>query len=173
MQVLIDIPEAKRPGITAARLARNASLPAQVQDGVDAEGNPVMVANPALLATDESYVTWVLGAAVDSYNTMVAPPPPPPPPPGVVNGVPQEVTRRQARTALHQTGRLVLVQSCIDAIKVANQAQGDLVQIEWDDSQTFQRQRPSLIALATNPAPYGLAMTLEELDQLFILAATL
>jgi hypothetical protein len=167
MQVLIDIPESKRPGITAARQARNASLPAQVQDGENT------VPNPALLASDEEYITWVIAQAVDSYNTVVSTPPPPPPPPGVINGVPQEVTRRQARTALHQTGRLALVQPCIDAIKAANPAQGDLVQIEWDDSQTFQRQRPSLIALATNPAPYGLAMTLEELDQLFILAATL
>jgi hypothetical protein len=87
--------------------------------------------------------------------------------------VPQEVTRRQAKAALLQTGRLSLVQGCLDAIKAASPAQGDLVQIEWDDSQTFQRQRPSLIALATNPAPYGLGMTLAQLDELFTLAATL
>jgi hypothetical protein len=87
--------------------------------------------------------------------------------------VPQEVTRRQAKAALLQTGRLQRVQGCVDAIKAASPAQGDLVQIEWDDSQNFQRQRPSLIALATNPAPYGLGMTLAELDDLFTLAATL
>lgn len=68
--------------------------------------------------------------------------------------------------------RLILSDT-VTAALAANPAQGDLVQIEWDDSQTFQRQRPSLISLATGAAPYGLGMTLVQLDELFTLAATL
>jgi hypothetical protein len=109
MQVLIDIPEAKRPGITAARQARNASLPAQIQDGEtvvgqDGEGNPIlgpnMVPNPALIATDEGYITWVLGQAVDSYNQALPAAPPPLPPPGVVGGQAMSCTRKQGIKAL-------------------------------------------------------------------------
>lgn len=42
-------------GITAAREDYNASIPAQVQNGTDNKGKPIMVANPALLATDGDY----------------------------------------------------------------------------------------------------------------------
>lgn len=88
-------------------------------------------------------------------------PPPPPPPP-----VPESVTRRQARQALLLRGKLSLVQPAIDAI--ADATQRGLIQIEWDDSQVFERHRPTLIALAT---AIGLSAT--DLDDLFIFAATL
>src|SRR5207253_1464762 len=128
--------------------------------------------NPALIASDAAYLLARIGTMVDSWAQqadMVSPPPAPPP--GTVNGIPQEVTRRQARQALALTGKLDLVQGCINSIPDAMQR--EMVQIEWDDSQVFQRQRPSLIALATNPAPYGLGMTLADLDALFVRAASL
>lgn len=80
--------------------------------------------------------------------------------------VPQVVTRRQARQALLLAGRLQDVQPAIDAI--ADPVQRSMVQIEWDDSQEFQRTRPTLIALAT-----AIGMTAQDLDNLFTQAAQL
>lgn len=79
MQVLIDIPESARPGITAAREARNAGLPAEVQTGTEEDGTPIMAPNPDLIASDEDYITWVVGRAVDSYNANAGPGPGPGP----------------------------------------------------------------------------------------------
>lgn len=80
--------------------------------------------------------------------------------------VPQSVTRRQAKQALMLAGLLDNIQPAIDAI--ANPVQRQFVQIEWDDSQAFERNRPALIALAT-----ALGMTSEQLDALFITASGL
>lgn len=92
-------------------------------------------------------------------QAWIAPPAPPP-------TVPQSVTRRQARSALLLAGKLSLVQPAIDAITDATQR--GLMQIEFDDSQSFDRQRPALLAMAA-----ALGMSSADLDQLFILAATL
>lgn len=90
----------------------------------------------------------------------------PEPAPVVQPGVPKVVTRRQARQALLLAGRLQDVQPAIDAI--ADPVQRGMVQIEWDDSQEFQRTRPTLIALAT-----AIGMTAQDLDALFMQAAQL
>lgn len=84
----------------------------------------------------------------------------------LAQSVPQVVTRRQARQALLLAGRLQDVQPAIDAI--ADPVQRGMVQIEWDDSQEFQRTRPTLIALAT-----AIGMTEADLDNLFTQAAQL
>ena len=42
------------------------------------------------------------------------------------------------------------------------------MQDEWDDSQTFERNRPSLIALAT-----AIGLSSAEIDAHFLTAATL
>lgn len=81
-------------------------------------------------------------------------------------GVPQSVTRRQARQALLLAGLLQNVQPAIDA--VANPTQRGLLQIEWDDSQSFERQRPALKALAG-----ALGLNDAAIDALFLTAATL
>ena len=47
-------------------------------------------------------------------------------------------------------------------------ALNELAQIEWDDSQVFERNRPILIMLAT-----ALGLSSEQLDDLFITAAGL
>lgn len=60
--------------------------------------------------------------------------------------VPKSVTRRQARQALLLTGLLGQVQPAIDAIP--NPATRAMIQIEWDDSNEFDRNRPALIGLA-------------------------
>ena len=84
------------------------------------------------------------------------------PPPAV----PYSVTRRQARQALLLAGKLAQVQPAIDAI--ANATQRAMVQIEWDDSLHFERDRPALLALSA-----ALGMTAQELDALFVTAAAL
>lgn len=103
-----------------------------------------------------------LAGAYGPVAPYVPPPTPTPPPPMV----PQVVTAVQAQQALLLAGKFASVQPAIDAI--ADPTQRGLVQIEWDRSQTFERQRPTLIALAT-----ALGMDDAELDALFTHAATL
>jgi hypothetical protein len=80
--------------------------------------------------------------------------------------VPQSVTRRQAKQALLLAGKLASVQPAIDAI--ADPAQKATMQIEWDEALEFERNRPSLIAMAT-----AIGLDSAGIDQLFITAATL
>ncbi len=80
--------------------------------------------------------------------------------------VPRSVTRRQARQALLLAGLLDNVQPAINAIP--DPVQRGMAQIEWDDSQQFERERPLLITLAT-----ALGLGAEALDNLFIQAAQL
>lgn len=80
--------------------------------------------------------------------------------------VPVSVTRRQAKQALLLNGLLANVQPAIDAIPDA--AQRAMIQIEWDDSQVFERDRPALIALGS-----ALGLSDLQLDDLFIGAAQL
>lgn len=80
--------------------------------------------------------------------------------------VPQSVTRRQARQALRLANKLHLVQPAIDAI--ADDLQRGLMQDEWDESLTFERQRPSLIELAE-----AIGLNADDLDALFITAGRL
>lgn len=86
--------------------------------------------------------------------------------PALVVSVPERVTRRQARQALLLAGLLSNVQPAINAIPDATQR--GLMQIEWDDSQEFERHRPSLVALAT-----ALGLDAAAVDQLFIRAGGL
>lgn len=175
MQYVTTINPASVPGITAARAAYNASLPATIDGGQKtAEGAPIMVANPALLSSDSAYLDFVLRSAVDSWNRQFAPVIAPPVlPPAAVNGVPQEVTRRQGIQALiirkdaAGVSYKSKVQPAIDAI--VDPMQRALMQAEWDESQTFQRQRPALIQMAT---AIGLT-TPAQIDDLFVFAATL
>ena len=84
----------------------------------------------------------------------------------VAPAVPQAVTRRQAKQALLINSKLSLVQPAIDAI--ADAAQKAMIQIEWDDSQEFQRERASVIAIGS-----AIGLSSSQLDDLFVLAATL
>ena len=80
--------------------------------------------------------------------------------------VPDSVTRRQARQALLLAGLLDMVQPAIDAIP--SPTARAMIEIEWNDSLQFERDRPALIGLAT-----ALGMTSAQLDQLFITASKL
>lgn len=87
--------------------------------------------------------------------------------PAPVTVVPQEVSRRQARQAMREAGiSFAAVQAAIDAI--ADPLQRDLMQIEWEDSQVFQRRRPQLVALAVQ-----LGLDDAALDALFVQAGRL
>lgn len=79
--------------------------------------------------------------------------------------IPQSVTMRQARLALLQAGKL---QSVNNAIAAMTGAQGEAARIEWDYSNEVRRTQPLTIALAQ-----AIGMTEEEMDALFIEAATL
>lgn len=97
---------------------------------------------------------WAAAEALEAADLTLPPP------------CPTSVTRRQAKQALLLAGLLPQVQPAIDAI--ADPTTKAMVQIEWDDSQTFERNRPALIALAA-----ALGMDDEALDQLFTTAAEL
>lgn len=86
--------------------------------------------------------------------------------PAVAPPVPHQVTKRQARQALLLAGLLDSVQPAIDALPDITQR--GLVQIEWDDSQVFERHRPALVSLAT-----ALGLSSTQLDDLFRTAASL
>lgn len=79
--------------------------------------------------------------------------------------VPKAVTMRQARLALLQAGKLGTVNAAIASM---SGAQGEAARIEWDYSNEVQRAQPLVSALGG-----VLGMTSEQLDQLFITAATL
>ena len=83
-----------------------------------------------------------------------------------VASVPRTVTRRQARQALLLRGKLALVQPAIDAIQ--DLTQRGLMQIEWDDSLSFDRDRPSLIAIGA-----AIGYDALGLDDVFAFANTL
>lgn len=106
-----------------------------------------------------------IGATYDPATESFTPLPPVIAEP-VVPGVPQSVARRQAKQALALRGKLALVQPAIDAI--ADPVQRELMQIEWDDSQEFQRNRQSIILIGT-----AIGFSSVELDDLFTFAATL
>ena len=80
--------------------------------------------------------------------------------------VPASVTRRQARQALLLAGLLGNVQPAIDSIP--DPVHRGMAQIEWDDSQAFERGRPLLVQI-------GMALGLDDagLDALFVQAAAL
>lgn len=179
MQVLFDIPESKRPGITAARLARNASLPAEVAAGQQEDGTPITAPNPDLIASDEDYLVWVVGKAVDSYNASLPAAPAPAPSPDPVSGQVMEVSARQAHEELFAQGLHDLldptnvaksaVQACITAIP--DPTQRAMVHNLFHKSAVFRRSMPELVSLWTMAAPYGLGRTLPELDATFTSAS--
>lgn len=97
----------------------------------------------------------------DTYSNGVFTTPPAAPAP-----VPEVVTRRQAKQALAISGKLSLVQPAINAIP--DSTQRTLIQIEWDDSQEFQRNRASVIAIGT-----AIGLDSAGIDALFVAAAVL
>lgn len=80
--------------------------------------------------------------------------------------VPVEVTMRQAREALIRRGHFTAVDNHIAGMPGI---EGDLARNEWNNSQTVERNRPLTLSMAEL-----LEIVIpEELDELFIYAATL
>jgi len=75
------------------------------------------------------------------------------------------VTMRQARLALLQQGLLTQVNNAVASM---SGDQGDAARIEWEFSNTVERNRPFVQALAAS-----LGLTSQQIDDLFTLAATL
>jgi hypothetical protein len=85
--------------------------------------------------------------------------------------VPAKVTRRQARQALLLAGLLDAVPAAIARLDDGTPEGAQtmrMAQIEWDDSQEFERARPLVIEIAAS-----INLDAEALDQLFITAAGL
>lgn len=83
------------------------------------------------------------------------------PAPVIVNGVPQTVTMRQARLALLQAGLL-------DDVTAAVAGAGEAAKIEWEYASDVSRN-----AILIQTLGGALGLTDEQLDGLFVLAATL
>lgn len=129
-----------------------------VVEVIDTDADIATMFHPALQWVpigDEVQVGWVLVDGVLSAPTPYQAP---------VN-VPLEVTMRQARLALFQVGKLAQVDAAIDAL---SEPQRTVARIEWDHSQTVQRHKQLVQALA--PA---LDLADADLDQLFVLASAL
>ena len=80
-------------------------------------------------------------------------------------GVPQSVTMRQARLALHAAGLLTLVDAAIASMPEPDKT---TAQITWEFAATVDRQFGMVPTLAA-----ALGMTAAQIDDLFTLAATL
>lgn len=78
--------------------------------------------------------------------------------------VPQKVTMRQAQETLLEDGTLDLVNATIDAM---TGIEGRRAQIQWTKSQDVYRNWPLVIQLGP-----VIGKTPEQLDQLFMIAAT-
>lgn len=83
----------------------------------------------------------------------------------VVLPIPQAVTMRQARLALLGAGLMAGVTTAINALP---SPQKEAAQIEWEYSQTVERQRGFVLLLGD-----ALGLDSAELDQLFVTAAGL
>lgn len=79
--------------------------------------------------------------------------------------VPQSVTMRQARLALHAHGLLAIVQSAIDSLPEPQRSEA---QIEWDYSNGLERQNPFVATIGT-----ALGLDDAALDALFVEASRL
>jgi hypothetical protein len=79
--------------------------------------------------------------------------------------VPHEVTMRQARLALHKHGHLVKIQPAINALDDPPRTEA---QIEWDYSNSVRR-----VSVFTDIIGSAIGLTAEQMDDLFIEAATL
>lgn len=101
----------------------------------------------------EAYKEWLTAGNV------------PQPPDPVVPTVPESVTMRQARLALLQVGLLSQVNAAIAAM---SGVAGDAARIEWEFGSTVDRGRPLVQSLAG-----ALSLTSTQLDDLFVLAASL
>ena len=79
-----------------------------------------------------------------------------------VEPVPQMVTKAQGRLALYDTGKLAEVEAALNALEDPR------ILIEWETRETLSRDR-DLVNIVLS----GIGMIDSEIDDLFILAASL
>lgn len=79
--------------------------------------------------------------------------------------VPQSVTMRQARLALHSISRLSAVDTAINSLPEPDRTKA---RIEWDYSNELQRSNPFVTLLGQ-----AIGLTPGEIDDLFIKAAAI
>lgn len=113
--------------------------------------------------TDFAAYQSALDAWEEKRQIADAPPPPPPPPPEPA--IPDRVTMRQTRLALHAAGLLHLVDAAIDKLEEPHKT---AARIEWEYSQEVHRDK-QLVGLL---APV-LGLSESDLDDLFTAAAQL
>lgn len=109
--------------------------------------------------TDLPFTVVGQGEIVEA-DTITWPEPPAPPVP-----VPQSVTMRQARLALHAAG---LLSSVDDAIASMQEPAKTAALIEWEYASAVERSAGLVPAMAA-----ALGMSEADIDDLFIAAATL
>jgi len=132
-----------------------------VQNGIVVEAvrtDPAILFVPGYAAQfvtvpDEVEAGWQLVS-----GSWSAPPPPPP-------VIPQSVTMRQARLALHASGLLASVQPAINALPEPQRTQA---QIEWDYSNGLERGNAFVSTLGA-----ALGLNAAGIDALFVQAAQL
>ncbi len=140
---------------------------ARIDDGkvaelFETEGDITTMFHPELLwvgVTEDSFplMGWgyTLENGLHTFN----------PPPSVIPSVPQKVTMRQARLALHNINKLSAVEAAINALPEPPKT---AARIEWDYSSEVHRNKEFTLMMAT-----ALGLTDEALDNLFITAAAL
>ena len=151
MQYTTTISESSVYGITAARAAYNASIPATVNDAP----------NPALLQSDSAYLDFVLQAAIQSWCKQHAPVIVPDVPVVSVNGIPQSITPAQGETQLFRMGML----DSVRAILAHPDTPAEMV-IAFDRASVWERTSPSVIAMLS-----ALQQTDAEADAFFVAAS--
>lgn len=143
MRYTIDLNDSTEYGITAAREAFNASLPATISTPSDVEGEPATESpNPSILATNASYVAYVLGSAAESWCRQYAPVVVPDVPKAGASGVPQSITKKQGRAQLKAEGLLTAVEGYI-----ASLPSDDDVRMTYEDAGTWVRTDPSVLGM--------------------------
>jgi hypothetical protein len=85
--------------------------------------------------------------------------------PPIVVPIPQEITMRQARLALHDAGLLSNVVSAINSLPEPSKTKA---MIEWEYSNALQRNNPFVTTLGT-----ALGLSSDDIDNLFIAASGL
>ena len=107
---------------------------------------------PCQSADDPEFIAYIQWVEAGNEPRVVDYPTPP---------IPEEVTMRQAQQALLHAGMLDTVEQVV--------AQADrAVQIDWHKGQTVRRDWPALTVVQSL-----LGMTDRQIDELFILAASL
>jgi len=113
-----------------------------------------------VFAAEQGWIVSDAAAIGDLWDGQAFTRPEPPPPP-----VPQVVSMRQARLALHNASMLDDVEAVIITM---DEPQRTTVQIEWEYSTEVRRTSPTTTMLAGT-----LGLSEEQIDQLFIDAAKL